>query len=317
MNTIQKHKEALSKANVYYHKFLEKYKNDGNYRVYLFCEGYEDIGYYAHAIQIYYAQIEIIKFNVEGKANVLSIHNRINWDRYCKNQILFFIDRDMSYWLNELQDLDDNIYITDGYSFENDIVDVNFFIRVLEDIYGFVNATDEEINNIRKFYLKRWDAFLYNSQYIMGALAVSLKYNNQHLAKNIDAKKIIKISQDKIWADSYEGMALNDYILQVLEIPMEQNAEIKIFVERFRNEPDKYSVRGKWAMIFFVKMLHYIVEHKNEYIPSMLNGDVIGPKCLCDITYNNATTILGTRVPVVKSLEDFCKKHISKCLKIA
>lgn len=317
MNTIQKHKTALNKASVYYHKFLSKYKNDGINRVYLFCEGNEDVGYYAHAVQTYYAQIEIVKFNVEGKTNVLNIHDKINWDVYCKDQILFFIDRDMSYWLNELQEFDDNIYITDGYSFENDIVDVSFFIRVLEDVYGFVNATDEEMNDIRELYSKRWDSFVYNSQYIMGALAVSLKYKNQHLAKNIDAKNIIKITKDRIWADSYKGVALNDYILQVLEISIEQKAEIEMFIERFQSEPDKYSVRGKWAIIFFVKMLDYIVAHKNEYIPSLLNGDVIGPKCLCEIKINNATTILGTRVTAVKSLEDFCKKHISKYLKIA
>lgn len=317
MNTIQKHKAALNKASVYYHKFLSKYKNDGNSRVYLFCEGRDDIGYYAHAVQTYYPQIEIVKFNVEGKTNVLSIHDKINWNVYCEDQILFFVDRDMSYWLNELQNLDDNIYITDGYSFENDIVEVSFFIRVLEDIYGFLNATDEEVKDIRDFYLKRWDAFVYNSQYIMGALAVSLKYSNQHLAKNIDAKSIIKITKDKIWVDSYEGMAFNDYIIQVLEIPIERKAEIEIFLNRFQSEPDKYSVRGKWAIIFFVKMLNYIVEHKNEYIPSLLNGDVIGPKCLCEITLNNATTVLETRVTVVESLEKFCKKHISKYLKIA
>ena len=317
MSTIQKHKVALNKASVYYHKFLSKYKNDGNSRVYLFCEGHDDIGYYAHAVQTYYPQIEIVKFNVEGKTNVLSIHDKINWNVYCEDQILFFVDRDMSYWLNELQDLDDNIYITDGYSFENDMVDASFFIRVLEDIFGFLNATDEEVNNIREFYLKRWDTFVYNSHYIMGALAVSLKYSNQHLAKNIDAKNLIKITKDRVWVDSYAGMTFNDYIVQVLEIPMERRAEIEIFVERFQSEPDKYSVRGKWAIIFFVKMLNYVVEHKNEYIPSLLNGDVIGPKCLCEVTLNNATTVLGTRITVVESLEKFCKKHISKYLKSA
>lgn len=317
MNTIQKHKAALNKASVYYHKFLSKYKNDGNSRVYLFCEGHDDVGYYAHVVQTYYPRIEIVKFNVEGKTNVLDIHDKINWNVYCKNQILFFVDRDMSYWLNESQEFDDNIYITDGYSFENDMVDVRFFMEVLEDIYGFVNATDEEMNDIRDFYLKRWDAFVNNSQYIMGALAVSLKYNKQHLAKNIDAKDNIKISKERIWADSYGDMTFKDYILQELKITMEQKNEIEMFVERFQSEPDKYSVRGKWAMIFFVKMLNYIMEHKNEYIPSLLNGDVVGPKCLCEININNATAVLETRVTVVESLEKFCKKHISKYLKIA
>lgn len=107
-------------------------------------------------------------------------------------------------------------------------------------------------------------------------------------------------------------MAFNDYIMQVLEIPMERKAEIEIFVERFQSEPNKYSVRGKRAIIFFANILSYVVKHKNEYFPSLLRGDVIGLNCLCEITFNNATAVLGTRVTVVESLEKFCKKHISK-----
>lgn len=68
--------------------------------------------------------------------------------------------------------------------------------------------------------------------------------------------------------------------MHVLEIPMERKAEIEIFVERFQREPDKYSVRSEWVIIFFAKTLNYVVGQKNEDLPSLLRGDVIGLKCL-------------------------------------
>ena len=72
MNIIQKHEKALSKPNVAYHNFLKRYKK-GETAVYIFCEGEEDIGYYAHAIQQCFPDLPIIKAFVGGKDNVIAL----------------------------------------------------------------------------------------------------------------------------------------------------------------------------------------------------------------------------------------------------
>ena len=49
MNILQMHQRATKKVNIYYHRFLNRYKKNEK-RIYVFCEGNEDFGYYVQAI---------------------------------------------------------------------------------------------------------------------------------------------------------------------------------------------------------------------------------------------------------------------------
>ena len=97
-------------------------------------------------------------------------------------------DRDFSYWTGEKQFIDTNVYITDQYSFENDAVSVEMFMEVLEDIYGFANAKDEELAILKNCILI--DGSVYdNSTYSMAAVLVSNMVNKNRLAKYVKNKK--------------------------------------------------------------------------------------------------------------------------------
>lgn len=309
MNIIQKHEKALSKPNVAYHNFLKRYKK-GETAVYIFCEGEEDIGYYAHAIQQCFPDLPIIKAFVGGKDNVIALSRCFDWARFSKNQVLFFVDRDMSYWLNSYRDLPDNIYVTDEYSFENDFVKEKHFIAFLEELCGFVNATEEELEGIRAFYLEKWKIFVSNSKYVMAALTISLKYTNEHLAKNFEHKKVIKIIREKVWVEEYDGRPLNDYVDEIFRIDSAYKGEIHSLIERFEEEPEKYFVRGKWALSFLVKMLNHVVQEGKHYAPSLYLGGMPRPKCLWSMEEVHATALLCTRITVVESLHNFCDTHI-------
>lgn len=313
MNTLQMHKTATSKPNIYYHKFLTRYKKNER-KIYIFCEGNEDFGYYAQAISKLYPDLPLGKLFVEGKDNVLTLHHFINWNTFSKNQLLFFVDRDMSYWLDGITHYDENIYVTDQYSFENDAVTEEFFINCLEDLYGFAGATEEELNNVRQFYAKKWEVFVENSKYIMAAVAISLKVSHRHLAKNIENNKIIKIDTENIWANQIAGKSLLEYINEKLEINDSFKPEIESLINRFAEEKDLYSVRGKWAITFFVKALEYVMDHSKEYVPSLYTGNIKEPKRLCELTSNKAIVILAPRMKVAKTLKEFCSIHIMKYL---
>lgn len=77
MNILERHQRAAKKANIYYHRFLTKYKKNEK-RIYVFCEGNEDFGYYVQAISKAYPDLMLGKIFVEGKDNVLALHHFIN-----------------------------------------------------------------------------------------------------------------------------------------------------------------------------------------------------------------------------------------------
>ena len=79
MNILERHQRAAKKANIYYHRFLTKYKKNEK-RIYVFCEGNEDFGYYVQAISKAYPDLMLGKIFVEGKDNVLALHHFINWN---------------------------------------------------------------------------------------------------------------------------------------------------------------------------------------------------------------------------------------------
>lgn len=313
MNTLQVHERAIKKVNIYYHKFLTKYKKNEE-RVYIFCEGNEDFGYYVQAISKLYPDLMIGKIFVEGKENVLALHSYINWDTFDKNQLLFFVDRDMSYWLDGITYYDENIYVTDQYSFENDAVTRDFFISCLEDLYGFASASEKEMESIRQLYVEKWKAFIDNSKYIMAAVAISLKSTGKHLAKNIDKNKIIKIESDSIWAERIGGKDFSDYVDEKLEINLSLKTEMNLLMKRFDAEKEFYSIRGKWAITFFVKLLEYVMNNSKIYVPSLYVGGIKEPKRLCEITPDKAMVILAPRMKVAKTLQEFCNVHILQYL---
>ena len=192
MDMLEKHSLARKKSNVFVHNIKTEYKKDER-KIYIVCEGREDLGYYGQVIKRKYTDIQMKKQYAGGKESVLEVYNAFDWNVYEKNRILFFVDRDFSYWTGEKQFINTNVYITDQYSFENDAVNVEMFMEVLEDFYGFANAKDEELEKIRKIYLERWKVFYDNSTYGMAAVLVSNIVNKERLAKYAKIKKMIKM----------------------------------------------------------------------------------------------------------------------------
>ena len=91
-------------------------------------------------------------------------------------------------------------------------------------------------------------------------------------------------------------------------------SEIELLIERFNQEPNQYAVRGKWALSFLVKMLNYIVQERKTYAPSLYSGEMDNPGCLWDMKEEQAVLVLSPRIPICKTLYDFCNVHITEYL---
>lgn len=310
MSMLDIHNSIRQSSNVCAHKIKVEYKRNEN-KLYIVCEGSEDLGYYGQVIKREFPGLQLKKLFAGGKNKVLDVYNSFDWNFFEKNKILFFIDRDFSYWLHEPQYIDQNVYITDEYSFENDAVNEQMFMEVLEDLYGFANASESELNQMRAFYFERWETFYENSTYVMAALFLSNSINHDHLAKNLEINKMLKIDTDKVWVQEVRGCAVKDYLYEKLCIPDGRENEIIQMIEIFNNDKAHYFVRGKWALCFMVKMLEYIIDHAKEFAPSLYVGGMREPKRLCQLTQGGTMAILAPRILPVDSLNIFLRKNIN------
>lgn len=310
MNMLEIHSIVRKKPSICAHIIKTEYKR-GESKVYIVCEGTEDLGYYGQVIKRKFSNIEIRKQFAGGKDNVLEVYGAFDWNVYEKNKLLFFIDRDFSYWTGEKQYIDTNVYITDQYSFENDAVNVEMFMDVLEDFYGFANATSEELSNIRKVFYERWQAFYLNSTYAMAALLVSNILNKEHLAKCVDIKKMLRIESDTVWVESIKGQCIKEYLYEKLKLTSDCEKEIIRIKNKFEGDKLNYFVRGKWALCFMIKLLEYIMDNARKYVPSLYTDEAKAPKRMCELTQNGTMVMLAPRMVPAESLVEFMDTNIN------
>ena len=122
MSILGVHAEALGSELTVYHEFLTRYKKTAMC-VYGFVEGKDDPSFYRGAIEhMLPKEWTVDLWSVGNKDKVIQLYADFDWVRFPKNRVVFFIDRDLSEFLKETLPVQNNVYITDKYSIENDIV---------------------------------------------------------------------------------------------------------------------------------------------------------------------------------------------------
>lgn len=309
MGILEQLDEAVKLPNVYYHRFLTSYKSDAN-DVYVFCEGDVDLSYYAEQVERIVPKIIIHKFPVECKNNVLKIWEFIDWNNYKKNRVLFFIDRDLSFWADEPQTYDSNVYITDGYSFENDAVTLHMFVKLLEDLYGFAHCSVEERNKIENLFKGKWKSFVEGSYNLMGYILYKYQCSHAHTAKRLDVRKCLDYSSDNIWKKVIKDQSSDEYIREQLGIAYIEIEVLNQYKKRFLEEKEHYFIRGKWCLEFMIGLMDYVLEQGDRYAPSLFDGKTKKPKKIVELTSRGAMAIIAPRMLPVTSLVAFLNANI-------
>ena len=138
MSILQVLEESLHSDAPCYMEFLYRY-DPKKQQCFAFYEGDEDSSFYHHFLKEAIGEDCALEEIVAGcKNNVIKLHREFNWGEYSARQILFFVDRDLSYWLNESDSYGDNVFITDEYSIENYIVNSQGFylgLLILKDLH--------------------------------------------------------------------------------------------------------------------------------------------------------------------------------------
>jgi len=277
-------------------EFFLQYKFDNNAMHYFF-EGYEDPSFYNNTISNY-LRYESHTYNGRGKYKLYSIHNDINWDKFDKNRVLLFTDRDYTELLGENLLEDINIYVTDYYSIENHLVCEEIVEKILKEIFHLTNT--EQINEICKKFNEQYNSFFKGSLYVAAWIIFMRRSGIKIHLEDLDFGNLFDISVDNLRFSSKGGMNYA-YLEKVTSsiTPTNSEPEIQEIIKELRSINPKLIIRGKFEIWFLVR---FITRLKERFVK---NKNKL--KIQTHLNTSNCIEILGARVTPPRSLEDFLK----------
>lgn len=311
---LEIHRSALEKVIVPYHFFLIS-QNKTKKQLFGFVEGKDDPSYYQTHIDsiISDSDWEVILIEAgKPKGNrkqVLDLLNVIDWNMYSPKQTVFLIDRDLSDFIDDIpKPNNDNVYITDSYSIENNIVTFYTLKRVLKELYH-MNLTTNEYSVVKEIFdngLKKVETVV---SYITCWYILLIQNGEKPSFGDLDIEKLCEIRECKTfikenceidsylrsrWRYDYSELNIDDMLIQ--------------FTKKNRN----YScIRGKYLIWYFVKFINSFCCCCNRIIPS-IEKSVAGVR---ELNLQYAVIDTGTRSITPSSLKEFIQKTFMQYIK--
>ncbi|MBW4531215.1 MAG: DUF4435 domain-containing protein [Aphanothece saxicola GSE-SYN-MK-01-06B] len=298
---IQVHEQALADVDEVYHAFLLLYRASDKC-VYGICEGKDDPTFYQSLIEGKlpgHWQVKIIPAG--GKKKVIQAYHAFNWHRFSKNQICFFIDRDLDDYLGRRQQQPgDNVYITDGYSIENSIYDCKMLLNVLSDIYQItlLSAAEEEV--IVTLIAGNLEAFSTSMIPLMAQILLWRRAGILANLNNLKLEKIFKFTATSIVSSSRD--LLLSTAAKHIGSPLNTEAEIASAEQEIAgcvNLP--MLIRGKYITWFMVRQCEALWKD----ITAIIQRFTCKPKKRIEFSEKIANVIFAPRARIPASLCGF------------
>ena len=245
--------------------------------------------------------------HVNGKRDALKLHGLISKSKtHSNNNVLYFLDSDY----NKLIDSErhPNIYLTDGYAIENEVLSANVVLRFIKQYFGLSGLHDHA--NSQKF---RSDFDSVFEKYLRVARPVHFFVYFCAQKNTTCYLRDVRLCRDVLCIDFpnndvrlKEGMV--DGPFDVFKVSDEDR---HAFIEESRSfEPDFALLdptrdwRGKFHLEFLVAFLGYLVEQRSERRDSP-SGWGCGTRPPVDLRFDTVLSVLAHYVEVPKSLKSF------------
>lgn len=293
--------------------FLEEYKKDATNICYGFVEGKDDPSYYRNTIQNRINQdCSIILYPSNGKEQVKYVFDELQKRNVPHQRIVYFIDRDLSDLVPDENLIDfPNVYITDNYSIENDIINSNTLKSVMQDLLGFSIASQTDIQKVQSLYEQQECAFCNKMLPIMSNIII-WKRNNTRPAnyKNLNIKKLFKISNchlEQLCSD--DQLIERFYNMSQVNYATFNHEEIEDIQQEIRAKSlTRHILRGKYLVPFFIMFCNSLyLEHKQIGITRSNKGRLL--------TDNDMMETIALRCMTPPSLTKFIDDIISPNLR--
>ena len=313
MDMLKIHAAALEGSITAYHEFLQYY-DCSKKRVYGFVEGKDDPSFYRGLIESNLPDDWEVKLIISGrKDKVFEVFDKMDWSRFPKKGVCFFVDRDLSEFLGESYS-GENIYVTDNYSIENEVV--NFFImqRYLEEILGVIGLNPTEINVIRLLFESNLKEFSEAMAPIMAQILLWRRSTVKVSLNNIEPKEFFIFKEGRIELNPSflsAGNRLRHAGSRVAAMQATDDEIADAEVEFREKEGIRKYIRGKYLMWFFVQCAKEI----HEALPSLCPRYSVVPQARLGLGARNAMIVIASWVRCPTSLKVFLEHNFVAFIK--
>ncbi len=303
---VETHKEAISKTISLYHEFLSRY-NKRRKAIYAFTEGKEDLSFYRGIIDAILEEgwkVEI--WHAGNKSKVFELYDKVDWETFNRHQILFFVDRDLSEYLENAQRIEDNIYITDLYSIENYYVEEQTFERVITECYGFNIIGKDDLDRIVQHYCVQLERFRNYAVEIMSWIIVWRRRGRKPCLNDIKLNELFSMNDTILVLNGTESDFVKNKIHQSIGIDIDE-VNIDEVKEEFLGKDGKSKfIRGKYLAWFLVFYCEWVYSNVNLIVPTIAQS----PKKHIQLGQSNASYIIAPRIQAPISLIRFLHYNI-------
>lgn len=303
MDMLEIHEVARGSSIVTYHDFLYYYKPREQI-VYGFVEGKDDPSFYRGLIENNLPDGWNVKLIRSGsKDNVFEVFNKIDWSRFPKRRICFFVDRDLSEFLGETLS-GENIYVTDNYSIENEVVTFHIMERFLEEIFNVIDLNPTELDLVRNMFETNLKVFREAMAPVMVQILLWRRANVKVILNKIEPKEFFVFKQGRIelnprFASPDDRIQHAASCIGALRATDEEIAATDV---EFRSKEGlKKYIRGKYILWFFVQCGKEI----HKAIPSLCPRYKVAPKTRIGLGVGNAIVVTANWVRCPISLKLF------------
>ena len=308
MTMIEIHAAAIGSMSASFHEFLSRYSKSSKV-VYGFVEGKEDPCFYRSFIELLLPDDWKIELWPAGnKDRVYEIHQNIDWRRFKKSRVCFFVDRDISDLIPESLPIDTNIYVTTGYSIENDVVSKATCQRILTEVCGFAHAEHAELDTVCEMFEHELDVFHQAMMPIMAWILSWRRCGERPNLNDIQMRDIFSISNGHLVTNTTpKGKAsVPIYLHEQCNVVYNPLADITpIQAEFARRGLYKRFTRGKYVFWFLIEFCNTV--HRDAV--AIFTGLTKPPKMHVNLSCTNGMVVTGTRARIPKSLRDFIQNN--------
>jgi Protein of unknown function (DUF4435) len=301
---LEIHSQAIQDVDTAYHEFLLIYRKEKQC-VYAFVEGKDDPCFYRHLIEKELPEEWSIKLIPSGSRDkVLRSYQSFDWSNYCKTRICFFLDRDMHDFINTPVNAEANIYVTDGYSIENSILEWRLFNSVLSDIYQVNLIHPDDEMKIKQIVEANEGVFFEAILPLMGQVILWRRSGAKANLNNLNLDSFFSFSEARCQAQDHL-VVLNESARQIGCNRCNEDDVMAAVKEIRIHSRSRMMVRGKYVLWFFLKQCESIWESISKLSPNFSSK----PKKRIDCSIKNAMVILGPRAYAPLSLKEFIRQN--------
>jgi hypothetical protein len=305
---LQTHAEAMESSTTVYHEFLLYYKAAESV-VYGFVEGREDLSFYKGLIDgVLPSAWAVSLIHVGNRHMVFQLYSEFDWDRFPKKRICFFVDRDLSTHLGESVPVYDNLYVTDSYSIENDLVNLQTLFRVLTEVLGITGLARDEAKRIRELFNKNLRLFTDSFAPVMAQVIIWRRQGSRPNLDNIDPKKFFLFEDGvlKVRSEFRKKKVRLEHASYRCQLPGANPKLLRQAEKEFRANGGvgKY-VRGKYILWYFVQFALSLHAASPHFCSKLAKK----PKARISLGHANALIVIGPRVRIPESLRIFIQQN--------